>query len=56
MKINIIYGEERFEDLFKDLVDDKINDLILKAKRSCDLRYNDNKYISTIESQVDKDE
>lgn len=56
MKINIFYGEGRFEELFKGLVDAKINDLIFKAKRSYDLRCNDNNNLSNIESEVDKDE
>lgn len=56
MRINIIYGEGDFEELFKKLVEEKVSDLILEVKSHYDLRYNDNNYLSTIKAEVDKDE
>lgn len=58
VKVNIVYGEEDFKELFKKYVDIKNEGIIYKIKNDYKIRYNYIDYLSTKEivTEVEVDE
>ena len=49
VKVNIVYGEEDFKELFQKFVDIKSEGIIYKIKNDYKVRYNNIDYLSTKE-------
>ena len=49
VKVNIVYGEADFKDLFQTIIDGKINTIIYNVKNGDNVRYNDEDYLPTKE-------
>ena len=49
IKINIVYGEEDFKELFQNFIDVEIRGIICRVKNDYKVRYNDIDYLSSKE-------
>lgn len=49
VKVNVVYGNSEFKDLFQVIIDDKINNIIYNVKNNDRMRYNGIDYLSTKE-------
>lgn len=56
LKVKRIYGDEKFEKIFRMLIDEKINSIKIMIKQERDARYNNINYLSTNEKKVDENE
>lgn len=57
IKVNIVYGEEDFKELFQNFVDIEIRGIICRVKNDYKIRYNVEGYLSTKENtEVEVDE
>lgn len=57
VKVNIVYGEEDFKELFQNFVDIEIKGIICRVKNDYKVRYNVEDYLSTTEiAEVEVDE
>ena len=58
VKVNIVYGDEDFKELFQEFIDVKVEGIIYKIKNDYKVRYNNIDYLSTKEivTEVEVDE